>query len=133
MKKFFKVLLKIVAVLLILVAGLVAYVKYFMPAVGKAPDIKVAITPERVKHGEYLATSVAVCVDCHSTRDWTQYAGPLTNGTTGKGGEEFGREMGFPGVFYSKNITPYHLKGWTDGEIFRTITTGALCQLWQDG
>jgi hypothetical protein len=32
--------------------------------------------------------------------------------------------MGFPGVFYSKNITPYGLKDWTDGEIYRAITTG---------
>ena len=32
--------------------------------------------------------------------------------------------MGFPGKFYSRNITPFNLKNWTDGEIFRTITTG---------
>ncbi len=124
MKKAFRVLLKIVLVLLVLIAGIVGYAKWFMPNVGKPTDVKVDITPERIKRGEYLATSVAVCVDCHSTRDWSLYAGPIMPGTTGKGGEEFGKEAGFPGTFYSKNITPYHLKGWTDGEIFRTITTG---------
>jgi mono/diheme cytochrome c family protein len=45
-------------------------------------------------------------------------------GTEGKGGERFDQKMGFPGVFYSKNITPANLKDWTDGEIFRAITTG---------
>lgn len=40
------------------------------------------------------------------------------------GGEYFGPEMGFPGTFYSKNITPTNLGDWTDGEIFRVITTG---------
>jgi mono/diheme cytochrome c family protein len=124
MKKALKVIFKIVLVLLIIVAGIIGYVKWFMPSVGKPEDIKVELTPERIKHGEYLANSVAVCMDCHSTRDWSGYAGPLTEGTNGKGGERFGTEMGFPGEFYSKNITPHNLKDWTDGEIFRVITTG---------
>jgi mono/diheme cytochrome c family protein len=33
-------------------------------------------------------------------------------------------EMGFPGNYYAKNLTPYHLEDWTDGEIFRAITSG---------
>jgi mono/diheme cytochrome c family protein len=40
------------------------------------------------------------------------------------GGEQFLRDYGFPGNFYSRNITPYALKDWTDGEIYRTITEG---------
>lgn len=32
--------------------------------------------------------------------------------------------MGFPGKYFSKNITPAHLKSWTDGEVFRAVTTG---------
>ena len=32
--------------------------------------------------------------------------------------------MGFPGKFYSRNLTPANLKDWTDGEIFRAITSG---------
>jgi len=32
--------------------------------------------------------------------------------------------MGFPSKFYAKNLTPSHLGNWTDGEIFRAITTG---------
>jgi hypothetical protein len=46
------------------------------------------------------------------------------DGTFGKGGDKFPREFGFPGNFYARNITPYGIKNWTDGEIFRTVTTG---------
>lgn len=96
----------------------------FFPNIDPAPDLKVELTPEKIQRGEYLANSVTVCMDCHSKRDWTQYAGPLVPGTLGMGGEEFSREFGFPGQFYSKNITPYTLKDWTDGELYRTITSG---------
>ncbi|HXS37656.1 MAG TPA: c-type cytochrome [Flavipsychrobacter sp.] len=124
MKKVFKFLgILILVVVLLAIAG-IGYVVYFLPNVGKAQDIKVVATPERVKRGEYLATSVAVCIDCHSQRDWTQYAGPYIKGTEGCGGEMFDQKLGFPGVFYARNITPYHLSNWTDGEIFRAITTG---------
>jgi hypothetical protein len=77
-----------------------------------------------VQRGEYLAMRVAGCMDCHSQRDWTLYAGPLKKGTFGGGGEKFGREIGFPGTIYSSNITPGGIKDWTDGELFRAITTG---------
>ncbi|SKA15144.1 c-type cytochrome [Sediminibacterium ginsengisoli] len=124
MKKVFKALLLIAAAFIVL-AGLAAgYVAIFLPNVGKAPELKVERTPERIERGKYLATSVAVCVDCHSTRDWSQFAGPMVSGTEGKGGDRFGKEMGFPGVFYARNITPYSLSKWTDGEIFRAITSG---------
>lgn len=42
----------------------------------------------------------------------------------GAGGEIFDQNMGFPGKFISPNITPYALREWTDGEIFRAITSG---------
>ena len=56
--------------------------------------------------------------------DWNMYAGPIIEGSFGGGGEKFGKELGFPGTLYSKNITPYALHNWTDGEIFRAITSG---------
>jgi len=65
-----------------------------------------------------------VCIDCHSTRDWTYFSGPVVPGTEGKGGEIFDQTQGFPGKYIAPNITPFHLKNWTDGEIFRAITTG---------
>ena len=67
---------------------------------------------------------MAVCIDCHSTRDWSKFSGPMIAGTDGRGGDKFAREFGFPGTFYARNITPYGLSNWTDGEIFRAITSG---------
>src|SRR5690606_19304343 len=114
----------VIAVLIAVVAGAVCYLKFALPHVAEAPDISVELTPERIRHGEYLANHVMACMDCHSTRDWGRFSGPIVSGTLGKGGEYFGPEMGFPGKFYSKNLTPAHLGDWTDGEIFRAITSG---------
>lgn len=63
-------------------------------------------------------------MDCHSTRDFTRFAGPVVTGTEGKGGEAFPREMGFPGNFYARNITPAAIGDWTDGDVIRALTTG---------
>jgi len=121
-------LLKVAAIIFgILVAGiglLLIYVKVALPDVGPPPDIKITATPEMVKRGEYLANHVAICMDCHGTRDWTMFSGPMKKGHEGAGGEVFDQRFGFPGVFTSKNITPFNLADWTDGEIFRAITTG---------
>ncbi|MEP6681654.1 MAG: c-type cytochrome, partial [Parafilimonas sp.] len=55
---------------------------------------------------------------------YTLWSAPLVPGTLGKGGEAFTQDQGFPGKFYARNISPTHLANWTDGEIYRTITTG---------
>lgn len=119
-----KILLISLLIIVVAIAGFAGYLKFALPDVEPSPDITVTVTPERIARGEYLANHVTVCMDCHSTRDWSRFTGPLLPGTLGKGGEYFGREMGFPGDFYSKNITPQNLGNWTDGEIYRTITTG---------
>jgi hypothetical protein len=62
-------------------------------------------------------------MDCHSTRDWSKFSGPLVEGTLGQGGERFDQTVGMPGVVYSKNITPARIGDYTDGELFRLITT----------
>ncbi len=113
--------------ILLLVAGIIgllSYVSFALPDVGDPEDIKVEITPKRIERGSYLANSIASCTDCHSERDWSKFAGPLVEGSLGKGGEEFSQKFGFPGKFFAKNITPYALKGWTDGEILRAISSG---------
>ncbi len=119
-----KILLTLLLLVVVVIVGAIAYVKIALPDVGDAPDLVVHPTADRIARGEYLANHVTVCMDCHSTRDWTRFSGPIEAGTLGKGGEYFGPEMGFPGKFYSKNITPAALHDWTDGELFRTITTG---------
>ncbi|WP_373513697.1 c-type cytochrome [Persicitalea sp.] len=124
MKKVLKVVGIVLGVALVGVIGAMAYVKLALPNVGAALEMKVEITPARVARGEYLAQHVALCADCHSTRDYSLFSGPMTPGTLGKGGEVFDQKMGFPGSFTSKNITPYGIGNWTDGEIYRAITTG---------
>ncbi len=106
-----------------IVGILLLYVKIALPNID-VPQLKIAITPERVERGRYLANSVCACMDCHSKRDWNSYSGPLVEKTLGQGGEEFNQQFGFPGRFYSKNITPFALQNWTDGEIVRAITAG---------
>jgi len=124
MKKFFKVIGYILLILILFVSATLIYIKTALPNVGHAPVLKIEYTKERIERGRYLANSVTVCMDCHSTRDWTKFAGPLTPGTLGKGGERFDQKVGFPGVYYSKNITPAGISRYTDGELFRLITTG---------
>jgi mono/diheme cytochrome c family protein len=123
MKKIYVILLSIVAVILVIVLCTGAYLKFYLPNIAKASEISIEKTEERIERGRYLAHHVAVCMDCHSARDWSQYAGPIA-GNLGGGGEKFGKEMGFPGNIYAANITPSHIGNWTDGEVFRAITTG---------
>lgn len=112
----------LVVVMLALCA--IAYVSFVLPRVDDAPYLTVERTPQRIERGKYLANNVAVCMDCHSTREWDKYAGPMAAEGQGGGGEVFNQEMGFPGTFYAPNITPYALGDWTDGELLRAITTG---------
>src|SRR5687768_11646792 len=124
MKKALKVVGIIVSVLLLTVAGLASYIKFGLPNVGPAPELKVEASAERIARGKYLANHVMVCMDCHSTRNWNEFSAPPVPGTLGKGGEVFDHKMGFPGVYYASNITPSGIGDWTDGEIFRAITSG---------
>jgi mono/diheme cytochrome c family protein len=95
-----------------------------LPDVGRPPVIHISLTSGRIVRGAYLVQHVARCIDCHSERDLRLTAGPMVPGTLGQGGERFDASNGMPGVFVAKNITPYHLAGWTDGQIFRAITEG---------
>lgn len=106
------------------IVGIVIYLKFVLPNVGLAPDIKVKITPARLERGKYLANSVMGCVDCHSHRDFSKFAGPQTGVPFAGSTEEFTVETGLPGNFYPANLTPYYLGDWTDGEIYRAITAG---------
>ena len=124
MRKIVKVMAVIAGVIVLGLAAVIIFIKTALPSTGKPMDLKVQVTPGRVQRGEYLAKHVAACMDCHSQRDWTLYAGPLKKETYGGGGEKFGKEIGFPGTIYSTNITPSGLGNWTDGEVFRAITTG---------
>lgn len=122
--KTLKVIGILLGIVLLLVVGAGTYVKVAMPDTGPAEKITITPTQERIENGRYLANHVTVCMDCHSTRDWSRFAAPMSQVGIGAGGEVFNQQMGFPGTFYAPNITPHKLKDWTDGEILKAITTG---------
>lgn len=125
MKKVFKFLVSAL-VLFGLVGGcLIAYVVTMLPRVKPAQvALKIEVTPQRVARGRYLAQSVAVCMGCHSQRDWTTYGHPTVPGTFGAGGDPVFERPLMPGSVRPPNLTPYHLKDWSDGEIVRAIRVG---------
>jgi len=106
------------------ITALLVYVRFALPNVGKAENIRAEVNSSRLERGKYLANNVCVCIDCHSKRDWTKFAGPLVENTIGQGGEEFNQKIGFPGRYYARNITPYGIGDWTDGEVLRAVTCG---------
>jgi mono/diheme cytochrome c family protein len=124
-----RLLLKALGVLVVMVvvvagAGL-AYLFASYPSVPAAGPVTLPTSPDVIERGMYLSQHVAICVDCHSERDFTKFAGPIKPGTFGKGGERFdGPTAGIPGVIYAPNITPAALRDWTDGELMHAVTTG---------
>lgn len=119
-----KIALWFIGIIVIILLGGLSYLYLGLPNVGAPPDITIEASAQNIERGRYLAEHVTVCVDCHSQRDWSKFSGPVVPGTRGQGGEVFDHSFGFPGVFTAKNITPYNLNSWSDGELYRLITTG---------
>lgn len=125
MKKFLKISAYILGGAATVIIVFLLYFNASYPKVDPPSSEKVDITPSRIGRGEYLANHVSVCMDCHSTRDWSKFSGPPIPGTLGKGGDRFDESnTGVPGTVFAKNITPASLKDWTDGELIRAITCG---------
>lgn len=124
MKKVTKFFLYAAIALAVIITLALSYAFLGLPNVGEPTQLVVASTPGKVARGRYLAYHVMVCADCHSQRDFTVFSGPPKPGTEFVGGDVFDASMGFPGRFISPNITPYGISEWTDGELFRLITTG---------
>ncbi len=127
MKKALKITSYAVLGIAIAIASGILYLRYAFPKLDAAPTLTFSKTPELIKRGEYLANHVTVCIDCHSTRDWSQFSAPPLPGTYGKGGDVFDHSLGFPGTFYAKNITSDKETGigtWTDGEVYQAFTSG---------
>ncbi len=124
MKKATKVIAYLLIAVVVIVIGIVSYIMLALPNVGEAENIKVQATPQRIERGKYLAMHVSACLDCHSPHDWSKFGGPIDTMRLGAGGEKFDAAFGFPGTVMVPNLTPYNLNKWTDGEIFRAITTG---------
>lgn len=122
--KILKLLGLILAIVVFVITGAALYVNFTQPNVGPAPTITVERDSLTIERGRYLANHVSVCIDCHSTRDWSLFSGPVVVGTEGSGGEVFDQKAGFPGKIYSSNLTPSNISSWSDGELYRAITSG---------
>lgn len=87
MKKWIKIgAVLLCAPLLIVGAGL-SYLLLAFPKVAAAQSITLPRDPARIEHGRYLAEHLAMCIECHSLRDWSRYAGPLQDSHLGAGRE----------------------------------------------
>lgn len=106
------------------VVGSCVHPKAYSPTSGRIRTVSLPNVPAQIERGRYLANHVAVCLDCHSKRDYSRLAGPVVPGTLGGGGEAFGENYGLPGTYYAKNITPFALKDWSDTEFLLAMTTG---------
>jgi len=124
MKKIFKVFAYLLGAIVLLLVCALAFLQLGFPKVDAPEEITIEYSPDRIERGAYLANHVTVCMDCHSKRDFSEFSGPPTPGTLGAGGDRFDHSMGLPGVFYARNITPFGISDYTDGELFRLITTG---------
>ncbi|MGE5313054.1 MAG: c-type cytochrome [Acidobacteriota bacterium] len=124
MKKALRVAGLVLAIVLVAVIGFVAYYFLHYPAVDGPAQLTIDRTPARIERGRYLVNHVSICIDCHSVRNLELFAAPVMKGTEGKGGQRFGQEEGLPGTLYASNITPAGIGHYSDGELFRAITSG---------
>ena len=125
MRTLVKALAVLVVLVLVIAGGGLAYLLAKYPDVPPPAEITLPNDPETIARGKYLADHVAMCLDCHSERDFSQFAGPMKPGTSGKGGERFdGPIAGVPGVIFAPNITPAGIGAYSDGELLRAVTTG---------
>ncbi len=114
--------LALVGLFILLVMG--AALGYFFrtyPSVGEIPEISLPTEPDRIERGHYLAAHVTLCVECHSVRDFSRYAGPIDKNRLGVGGDKFEGDFG---LLYAPNITPAGIGSWSDTELYRAVATG---------
>ncbi|MCY7350818.1 MAG: cytochrome c [Cytophagaceae bacterium] len=117
MKKVARITGFAIGAILLVVLGVLGYIKFALPDVGPPPDLKVDATQARLERGEHLAMYGMGCLHCHSSHDKMAFMHPA-NGPLGAGQADF-----IPGVA-TPNLTPTGIGDWSDGELFRAITTG---------
>lgn len=121
-----KILLSLLALLAVSATGFAAFVFLARPLSRAPQDVVAGAAPERLARGEYLAMATTGCIDCHSKRDFTRYAGPPV-APLGAHADCFDEGVGVPGLVCPPNITSDRETGlgaWTDGEILRAMREG---------
>lgn len=124
MRKLLKIAGVVALLIVIGISALLIYVKTVLPDVDPPSDLQVELTDERIERGRYLANNMMACLHCHTPQQKSKFAHPVYPDSLGAGGNLFGPEEGLPGYYYAPNITPAGIGGWTDGEVYRAITSG---------
>lgn len=96
---------------LALVVALIGFYQLNAAHNNPVANVKVAGTPAQIARGERFAQ---LCAGCHATTEKP----PLV------GGPNFGADSPPLGTLYPPNLTPTHLKDWSDGEILRAVREG---------
>lgn len=99
---------------------------FLFACVPDLPEPEVRAAQGDLARGEYVANHVAVCVSCHSQRDWGYLNAPNTDGRLGAGAGSTQQVEEFPdgAVVWTRNITPTALGDWSDGQVARAVTSG---------
>ena len=121
MKKGVRIAAILLVFFLLMTGVAVGYLRYALPKELEVGSIELPTDPQRIEHGRYLAHHVSLCVECHTVRDFSKFAGPIEESKLGAGGERFPGEFG---VLYSPNITPAGIGKWSDEQLYRAVTTG---------
>ena len=129
MKRFWGILLFVVAIVAVILAVAISATIGWRPFIGPRTralnNRKFEVTPERLARGSYLANSVSGCMFCHSLHDWNAAGAPIIEGKLGAG-DVFPLE-GLPGRIVAPNITPDAETGagtWSDDQLARAIREG---------
>lgn len=120
MKKFFRITLRTLGILVVFIGLIAAYIQvkgipsYPELTAAIPKDFKVVSTPEKVEKGMKIAT--LLCSACHLSDQEQRFSG-----------KELRDMPAFFGKAYSMNITQDTAKGignWTDGELLYFLRTG---------
>jgi mono/diheme cytochrome c family protein len=121
-----KILIVLAVIVLVVVAGVPAYMYTAYPKMRSAPAMKAPSTPEAIERGRYLVEAVTGCAACHSPIDESR-PGDFPQADLKFAGRIFPADSGLPGTIIAPNLTPDPDTGignWTDGEIVRAIREG---------
>ncbi len=125
MKLFIRIVLGLFVLVILVIGSGVLYLRYGFPNEIPVHAIQVPKGDTAlIARGKYLTHYVTPCFVCHSPRDHHKFSEPFLEDSLGAGKLGFGKMEEFPGQLYFHNITPYHLGDWSDGELYRVLTSG---------
>jgi len=122
-----KLLPVFILIILSLTGGVYFYIRYALPQIPSVQNIAIDHNDTAfLNRGKYLVEHVTICVDCHSPRDVTLFSMPIVQSQKGAGAPFLSQKLGytFPGESFTPNITSANLGFWSDGELYRLLTTG---------